>query len=228
MYHYFFTSSDPASVTLNHAQYWVVLFHPKTAATRWGRFPFSKTTIVYRTYRCIKWTRIAVLVATCPGHHSTGQLYRTPLASKSIQYIHGYSPGRVFPDSFLLCRLPMLFHHVPRQISRRNILPTLSALYPSLMSLPVGGSLSRHLLNVRRLQLGPCRLEWPPTIPTVFLFIWLIWPLNHHHVIMVKWLDYLSQQTCYINYMSPKFDSRALFGMICSSSQDLDVACTEE
>ena len=37
----------------------------------WGRFLYSKMTTVSMTLQCRKCTRIAVLVSSCPGHHST-------------------------------------------------------------------------------------------------------------------------------------------------------------
>ena len=58
----------------------------------WGRFPSSKIATVSRTCRCIKLTYIAVLVATRPGHPSTGQLLGPPLAGKAMQYVRGSSP----------------------------------------------------------------------------------------------------------------------------------------
>ena len=51
-------------------------------------------------------------------------------------------------------------HPVPRQRSHHHHLPTLTALYPSLQSLPVGGSLSLHTSPVHRLRLVPRRLAW--------------------------------------------------------------------
>ena len=42
--------------------------------------------------------------------------------------------GRGFPILFLLCRLPVLCHPMPRQISSRHILPAIPSLYPFLIS----------------------------------------------------------------------------------------------
>ena len=58
----------------------------------WGRFTSAKMTMVSRTCRCQKCTRIAVLVAASPGHPSIGQLYGPPLAGKSMQYVRVSSP----------------------------------------------------------------------------------------------------------------------------------------
>ena len=65
--------------------------------------------------------------------------------------------GRGCQTPSLLCRLTILCLHVICHISIRHILPV---LYPSLLPLPVGGSLSHHPSPVRRLQLGLCRLAW--------------------------------------------------------------------
>ena len=67
---------------------------------------------------------------------------------------------RIFPDPYLLCRSPMLCHPVFWQRSSRNLPPALPALDLSFLSLSVGGTLSRHLSHVCRLQLGPHRLAW--------------------------------------------------------------------
>ena len=68
--------------------------------------------------------------------------------------------GRGFPDLSLLCRLSMMCHTVPLQISSYHILPALPAIYPYHMLLLVGWSLSRHPLPVRRLRLVIRRLAW--------------------------------------------------------------------
>ena len=68
--------------------------------------------------------------------------------------------GRGFPAPSHLCHSPMMYHPVPFQRARHHLLPAIPALDPSLLSLPVGRSLSRHPLPVRRLRLGPCRLAW--------------------------------------------------------------------
>ena len=67
----------------------------------WGRFTPSKVTTVYRTCRCRKCTRIAVLVADCPGHPSTSQLPRHPLSGKAMQYVRGSSPVAEFFQIYL-------------------------------------------------------------------------------------------------------------------------------
>ena len=127
----------------------------------WGVFTSSKMTTLSRTCRCKKWTRIAVLVVACPGHTSTGQIRGPPLSGNAMRYIRGSFPiGQGFPYPSLLCRLPMLCHPVPRQRSRRYLLPALPALDPSLLSLPEGGSISRHPSPVCRLLLVPCHLAW--------------------------------------------------------------------
>ena len=58
----------------------------------WGRFPSSKMTTVSWTFRCRKWTHIAVLVVARPGHPSNRQLHGPPLAGKSMRYVHISSP----------------------------------------------------------------------------------------------------------------------------------------
>ena len=57
-----------------------------------GRFPSSKMTTVFQTFKCIKWTHIAVLVTARPGHPSTRKLRGPPLAGKVMRYVRGSSP----------------------------------------------------------------------------------------------------------------------------------------
>ena len=68
--------------------------------------------------------------------------------------------GRGFPTPYLLCQLPMLCRNVPCYQSSCHLLPTLPALHPSPIPLPLGGSLSCHPSPVRRLRLGTRRLEF--------------------------------------------------------------------
>ena len=53
----------------------------------------------------------------------------------------------------------MLSYHVVRHISLRHLLPTLPAVNPYLLELPVGEALPRYPSPVRRFQLIPLRLE---------------------------------------------------------------------
>ena len=67
--------------------------------------------------------------------------------------------GRGFPTPSRLCRSPMLSHLVTHHISRRHLLPALPVLYPSILSVLVGGALPRYPYPVRRLRLIPRRLS---------------------------------------------------------------------
>ena len=60
---------------------------------------------------------------------------------------------RVLPTLSLTRFLPMLYMHVARQRPERHILPSLRALYPTPLPLPVGSARSHHLSPVRRLRL---------------------------------------------------------------------------
>ena len=67
-----------------------------TIMSHWGKgglggFPFYKMTTVYSTFRCRKWTRIAILVAACPGYPCARQLRGPPLSGKAMQYVRGSS-----------------------------------------------------------------------------------------------------------------------------------------
>ena len=68
--------------------------------------------------------------------------------------------GRDFPAPYLICCSPIMCHPVPRQWFRCHLLHALPALHPYLLTLQVGGPLSRHPSSVRRLWLGPRRLAW--------------------------------------------------------------------
>ena len=68
--------------------------------------------------------------------------------------------GRGCATPYLLCHLNMLCLNVTCHRSSLYLLPELPALHPSLLSLPVGRSLSHHQLNVRRHRLGTRRLAW--------------------------------------------------------------------
>ena len=54
----------------------------------------------------------------------------------------------------------MFLLHVPCHKSIQHLLPVLPALHPSLLTLPVGRSLSHHPSPVRRLWLVTYRLAW--------------------------------------------------------------------
>ena len=69
-----------------------------------------------------------------------------------------FSHGRGFPTPYILCPSAMLCLHVTCYQSICHLLPSLPVLHPSLLTLPVGRSLSHHPSPVRRLQLGSCRL----------------------------------------------------------------------
>ena len=68
--------------------------------------------------------------------------------------------GRGFTAPYLLCCSTMLCCHVPCQLYSRHLVPALSALHLSLLSILVGGSLSRHTSPVHHLRLGPLRRAW--------------------------------------------------------------------
>ena len=55
---------------------------------------------------------------------------------------------------------PMLRLHVTHQRPTRHLLPALPELYPSPLTLPVQGALSRHPSPVRHRQLCPFCLAW--------------------------------------------------------------------
>ena len=65
---------------------------------------------------------------------------------------------RGFPSPSRLCCLPMLSHLVTRHRSHRHLFHTLPALDPSILLLPVGGSLPCYFSPVRHLRLIPCRV----------------------------------------------------------------------
>ena len=126
-----------------------------------GMFPSSKMTTVSRTCRCRKCTRISVLVAARPGHPSTGQICGPPLDGKAMDYVCGSSPvDEVFQLRLSSAACPCCFILWPINDPSAISPPTIPELHPFLLLLPVGGSLSCHPSPVRRLRLGPSRLEW--------------------------------------------------------------------
>ena len=83
----------------------------------WVVFPSSKMTTVSSTCRCMKCTRIAVLVAARPGNPSTGQLRGPPMdgstcsTSAAVPLRPSFSRS-IFPlplaHSVTSCALPMI------------------------------------------------------------------------------------------------------------------------
>ena len=101
----------------------------------WGKFPYSRITTVSRICRCTKCTRFFVLVASFPGHPSTGHVYGNPFSGKDIRYSWGdCSLGRGGLLASSPCRPPMLSHQMTRQGADLQLLSALLARY--LLSLP--------------------------------------------------------------------------------------------
>ena len=73
----------------------------------WGGGSSSKMTMVSRTCRYIKCTRIAILVTALPGHLSNGQICGSPLAGNYMQYVRVSSPmAEVFQIHISSAALP--------------------------------------------------------------------------------------------------------------------------
>ena len=125
----------------------------------WRKFPSSRTTTMSRTCRCKKCTRIAVLVATRPGHPSTGKFCGPPFAGKFIPKVWGPAPrGQGDPSPSCFHHPHILSHHMTRQGYRHQQISARSAWHLSLQPLPVHKALPCDPPPIRCFRQVPCRL----------------------------------------------------------------------